>query len=187
MELAQLREGIKKHLSEKRYEHSLGVEEVCYDLALIHGSDTIKASIAGILHDCAKYLTEDELLKECERYQIPITESERKSPYLLHAKVGSIYAKERYGVFDEDILNAITYHTTGRPAMSKLEKIVYIADFIEPNRKPIPILSKARLRAYENLDQAIILITKSSLEYLKAKGALIDPLTEATYKYYVDL
>lgn len=187
MELEKLREYMQLVLSETRYRHVLGVEDVCYDLALIHGEDTQKASVAGILHDCAKRLSDEDLLKECEKYNIPISETESKQPYLLHAKVGALYAREKYGVSDDDILNAIIYHTTGRPAMSKLEKIVYIADYIEPNRKPIPMLDKARTLAYEDLDEAIICISKSTLDYLSEKGLIIDPLTKETYEYYVNL
>jgi len=186
MDLESIRESIKKTLSESRYRHVLGVEEVCYDLALIHESDTFKAGLAGLLHDCAKNLSDEELIRECKKYSLPITEAEMKAPYLLHAKVGAVYAKEKYGVADEDVLNAITFHTTGRPGMSKLEKIVYVADYIEPNRRPIPMLDKARELAYEELDEAVIFISKRILEYLKSKGAFIDPLTQETYDYYVN-
>jgi len=186
MELEQIRNSIKMNLSESRYRHVLGVEEVCLDLALIHEGDTFKAGIAGLLHDCAKHLTEEELIRECKKYNLPITEAEMRAPYLLHAKVGAAYAKEIYGIADEDILNAITYHTTGRPGMSKLEKIVYVADYIEPYRKPIPMLDKARELAYDDLDKAVIFIANRILEYLRSKGAFIDPLTQETYNYYVN-
>jgi len=186
MELESIRESIKKVLSEKRYLHVLGVEEVCVDLALIHGSDTSKASLAGLLHDCAKHLPDEELITECRKYNIPISEAEMKAPYLLHAKVGAAYARDKYGVTDEDILNAITYHTTGRPGMSKLEKIVYVADYIELNRRPVPMLDKARELAYKDLDEAVIFISYRILEYLKSTGAFIDPLTQETYNYYVN-
>lgn len=186
MKLEQLRESIKSVLSENRYRHVLGVEEVCYDLALIYGSDTMKARIAGILHDCAKYLPDDKLLQECQKYNLQVSEAEMKAPYLLHAKVGAAFAREKYGVKDEDILNAIIYHTTGRPGMSKLEKIVYVADYIEPNRKPIPMLDKARKLAYTDLNEAVKFISGRILEYLKSMDAFIDPLTEETYNYYVN-
>lgn len=188
MELEQLRKSMKDILSDSRYRHSVGVEDVCCDLALIHGDDVIKASIAGILHDCAKYLTSEELIAECEKYRINISDIERILPQmLLHAKLGVVYAKEKYGIMDEDILNAIEYHTTGRPAMSKLEKIVYIADYIEPNRKMIPNIDYCRKIAYQDLDNAIKIITKQTLEYLFNKDNMIDPLTKKTYDYYVNL
>lgn len=187
MDLKQLRESMKSVLSVSRYRHTLGVEEVCYDLALIHGDDTLKASIAGILHDCAKYLNEEDLIKECERNQIKMSETERKLPMvLLHAKVGAIYAKEKYGVIDDEILMAIEFHTTGRPGMSMLEKIVYIADYIEPNRSMIPNINYIRETAYKDLNKAIELIIKQTLQYLSDNKNIIDPLTKVTYEYYVN-
>lgn len=184
MDLEMLRECMKSLLKESRYRHSLGVEEVSYDLALIYGYDTEVASIAGILHDCARYLSNKELLKECIKNNLPVTEIEEKNLLLLHAKVGALYAKEKYGIENEDILNAINYHTTGRPAMSLLEKIIYTADCIEPYRKPIPDIDKARKAAYKNLDLAVVMILRNTLEYLTEKGAVIDTLTIETYEYY---
>lgn len=186
MDINRLREGIRKVLSEKRFTHSLGVEEVSYDLALIYGADTQKASIAGILHDCAKYMTKEEFLTECEKYQLPISKYERDDPYMLHAKLGAVYAKDRYGITDKEILNAILYHTTGRPDMTLLEKIVYISDYIEPNRKSFPGRDEAREAAYRNIDEAVVIVSKCTLEYLNKKGVNIDPATKVTYDYYVN-
>ncbi len=184
MELQQLRDSVKPLMNASRYRHSLGVEEVAYDLALIHGSDTEKASIAGILHDCAKPLSDDELRKECVRLKLPVTEIEEQRALLLHAKVGAVYARDRFGIQDQDILNAIKYHTTGRPNMSLLEKIIFIADYIEPYRKPLPGIDRIRWTAYEDLDQAVTLIAKSTLDYLENTGVVIDSLTKDTYEYY---
>ena len=186
MNIDDLRKNMKSILSDSRYRHSVGTEEVCFDLALIYGEDTLKASIAGIIHDCARYLTGDELIEECERNNIMISDVERKRPHLLlHSKLGAIYAKEKYGIMDEDILKAIEFHTTGRPAMSRLEKILYIADYIEPNRNMIQSIDYIREIAYQDLDEAIRIITKQTLEYLSSNINLIDPLTKETYDYYV--
>jgi len=186
MEAEHLRECMKQILKESRYQHVLGVEEVAVDLAIIYGCDSLKASIAGILHDCAKPLTDDELLAECRKYHIPISEYESKSIYLLHAKVGAAFAQDKYGIQDEDILNAITYHTTGRPNMSLLEKIIFTADYIEPNRKPLPRIEEIRLAAYDNhIDLAILMILENTLNYLKSIDAVIDQRTIETYKYYI--
>lgn len=182
-----LREKIRDILGEGRYLHSLGVEEVACDLAYIYGADEMKARIAGILHDSAKKLSDEELKNECIKYDIPISEGEKQCPQLLHSKVGAIYAKTKYGVQDEGILNAISYHTTGRPGMSLLEKIIFTADYIEPNRRPIPQLDEIRKLAYEDLDAAVCMILKSTLEYLTSKNTVIDSLTVETYKYYKDL
>ena len=185
MEVEQLRESMKQILKSSRYQHILGVEEVSVDLAVIYGDDSQKASIAGILHDCAKPLTDEELLAECKKYKIPISEYEAKSIYLLHAKVGAVYARKKFGIQDEDILNAITYHTTGRPNMSLLEKIVFTADYIEPNRKLLPRIEEIRSAAYDNhIDLAIFMILENTLNYLKSIDAVIDNRTNETYEYY---
>jgi len=184
MELERLKDCMKNVLDKSRYQHSLGVEEVSCDLAFIYGYDTDKACIAGILHDCAKNLTGDQLICECNRYQLPIKEIELKCKNLLHAKVGAAHARFIYGIEDADIYNAITYHCTGRPAMSLIEEIIFIADYIEPYRKPLPKIDEIRRAAYEELDLAVYLILKNTLDHLQNTGAIIDTLTNETYEYY---
>ncbi|MDF2541671.1 MAG: hypothetical protein K0S47_1389 [Herbinix sp.] len=187
MELLQLEENMKTILNSSRFVHSIGVEEVSYDLAIIHGYDVTNACIAGILHDCAKYLSEQALLSECIRNHLPISETEIKNPGLLHAKLGSYYANTLYGIEDQEILDAITYHTTGRPCMTLLEKIIFTADYIEPNRRLIPRLQEIRRTAYDDIDLAVYMITKNTLDYLKSTGAIIDDQTEKTCEYYEKL
>ncbi len=184
MELQQFRDSIKSMMGEYRYRHSLGTEAVACDLALIHGYDTRKASIAGILHDCAKDLSDEALIKECIRYHLPISEYERQSVFLLHAKVSSAYAEDLFEIKDEDILSSIRYHTTGRPGMSLLEKIIFISDYIEPNRKQIEDIDRIRWEAYNHLDRAVILTLDHTLKYLESTGSVIDPLTREAYEYY---
>lgn len=184
MNLDQMRDCMKEVLKESRYRHSEGVEEVSCDLAVIYGYDAEKAGIAGILHDCAKNLSDEELLKECERYHLPITEIEHSCIFLLHAKVGAAYAKDKYNVVDEEILNSITYHTTGRPGMTLLEKIIFTADYIEPYRKPLPRIDEIRRAAYKDLDIAVFMILENMLDYLNNSAADIDTLTVETYQYY---
>lgn len=184
MDLEMMREHLKSVLKPARYEHSLGVEEVACDMAVIFGYDMEKARIAGLLHDCAKYLPDEELIAKCEELQLPISEIERKCGYLLHGKVGAVFARDSYGVEDEDILSAIIYHTTGRPAMSLLEKIIFTADYIEPNRRPLPRIKEIRWAAYSDIDLAVTMILENMIEYLKNSGAVMDSLTEDTYEYY---
>ena len=187
MELEQIRDNLKMLLKETRYLHSIGVEEVACDLALIYGYDMDKARIAGILHDCAKNLTDQGLLEECEKYQLPISEVEKKCSFLLHSKVGALYARIKFGIEDDEILSAITYHTTGRPAMTLLEKIIFTADYIEPYRRPLPGIDEIRKVAYSDLDKAILIILEDTLQYLNKCGGDIDPLTIDTYQYYKKL
>lgn len=184
MNLQELRLSMKNDLREARYLHSVGVEETAFDLALIHGYDTKKASIAGILHDCAKNISDNELLMECERYHIPVSDVENKCIFLLHAKVGAMYAKEKFGVKDEEIFNAIWNHTTGCPGMSLLEKIIFTADYIEPYRRPLPRINEIRWKAYNDLDQAVYMVLDNTLQYLFNSGTIIDPVTIDTYHYY---
>ncbi len=186
MKLDDLRDCMKNTLKQTRYLHSLGVEEVACDLAVIYGYDMEKAGIAGILHDCAKNLPDGKLLYYCELYHLPVSRAEALSPYLLHGKVGAVLARENYEVEDQEILDAITYHTTGRPAMGLLEKIIFTADYIEPFRKPLPGMDEVRRLAYSDLDQAVLMILESTLNYLEETKAnqVIDQTTADTYAYY---
>jgi nicotinate-nucleotide adenylyltransferase len=184
MEIEQIREKLKMQLKNTRYLHSEGVEEVAVDLAVIYGYDMERAKLAGLLHDCAKYLTDEELLAECEKHNLPVSEVERKCAFLLHAKVGAFYARTKYGVADDEILDSITFHTTGRPGMTLLEKIIFTADYIEPYRRPLPRINEIRSAAYSELDQAVLMILDNTLRYLKECSAEIDTLTDDTYHYY---
>ncbi len=187
MDIHQLRDSMEEVLSPSRYLHSVGVEEVARDMAVIFGYDEEKAGIAGILHDCAKYLTDAELLEQCVAHQLKVREVEKECPFLLHGKVGAIFAKEKYGILDEEILNAIVYHTTGRPGMSLLEKIIFTADYIEPYRWPLPHIEKIRQTAYTDIDHGVLLILENMLSYLRKSSAVIDEMTEDTLSYYQSL
>lgn len=184
--LKKLRHAMEKTLEPKRYEHTLGVAYTAASLAMVHEADVEKALIAGMLHDCAKCMPFHKQIAVCEKHNVSLSEVERaeNSP-LLHAKAGSTLARTEYGITDEDILHAISYHTTGRPAMSTLEKIIYIADYIEPGRKMLPNLSLVRKMAYQNLDDTMRQILNDTLEHLKEKGGSIDPMTKETYHFYI--
>ena len=114
-----------------------------------------------------------------------MSELEKENPFLLHAKVGAYLAKEKYGVEDQDILNAICNHTTGRPNMSLLEKIVFVADYIEPGRKHASNLDEVRRLAFEDLEQALIKILSDILEYLNSGNGDVDPMTRKTLDHYL--
>ena len=187
MDLQMLEDSMKKTLKQPRYLHSIGVEEVACDLAVIYGYDTEKASIAGILHDCAKNLSDEELLSYSKQYQLPVSEIEARCPFLLHGKVGAAIAKDQYHITDSEIIDSILYHTTGRPDMSLLEKIIFTADYIEPYRRPLPRIDEIRWMAYTNLDRAVLIILKNTLNYLEQSKAEIDTMTVDTYHYYKKL
>lgn len=182
--IEKIKRKVDRYLDTERFEHTVGVMYTASALAMCHRVDLDKSLVAGLLHDCAKAIPSEKKIKLCEKYDIPISHSERENPGLLHAKLGAYLAKKKYDIEDEEILDAITYHTTGRPGMSPLEKIIYIADYIEPNRNAAPNLPAARALAFQNLNECLYLILKDSLEYLKTKNDPIDPMTEKTYLYY---
>lgn len=183
--LKKMRRAMEKELNYKRYEHTLSVAYTAANLAMVHGSDPETALIAGMLHDCAKCISSHKLIAICRKNNIDISEVEMNNPSaLLHAKAGAVLAKEEYGIDDEDILNAIKYHTTGRPNMSSLEKILYIADYIEPGRKHAPNLKQIRSMAYQDLDKTLFKILEDTLSYLASAEGQIDPMTMETYEYY---
>ena len=185
-DISKLRKAMEKELEPKRYEHTLGVAYTAANLAMIHGVDIEKALTAGMLHDCAKCMSFEKQMAVCTKNHVQLSEAEamEDSP-LIHAKAGSMLAKTKYGITDEDILNAISYHTTGRPEMSLLEKIVYIADYIEPGRKNAENLPQVRRLAYQNLDDCMRKILGHTLEYLAHKGGRTDTMTQRTYEFYL--
>lgn len=183
-EIMTLRKAMAKALEEKRYEHTLGVAYTAAALAMCYGQDVYQAQVAGLLHDCAKNYTNEKRINICKKNGIPMNDAEQKNPFLLHAKVGSFLAREKYGVKDKEILDAITYHTTGRPCMSTLDKIIYIADYIEPGRRQAPGLPEVRQLAFTSLDDCLFRILKDTLDYLHASKMEIDMSTQQTYDYY---
>ena len=153
LSIEEIKENLKNCLNTERYEHSIGVMEKAVELAERFNCDIEKAQVAGLLHDCAKCLSKEELLKYKDRFD----ECEINSSKTWHAPVGAIVAKEVYGVEDYDILSAIRWHTIGKKDMTDFEKIIYIADKIEERTREdelkIPITQA--LNSRNNLDDAI--------------------------------
>ncbi|BCJ99670.1 hydrolase [Anaerocolumna chitinilytica] len=185
-DLYQLEKKLGDLLPKKRYFHSLGVMSTAFSMALVFGADSEKATIAGLLHDCAKYMTGEEMLKECIANGVPVKQVEMLKPDLLHAKLGAFYAKTVYNIEDEEILSAITWHTTGKPDMTVLEKIIFVSDYLEPNRSSsgIPNLNDVRKLSFRNLDEAVLQILGDTIAYLTETGKLIDETTADTYDFY---
>ena len=189
--MKKIKKYLKKHLTKDRYHHTLGVAYTAVAMVMRYNPDTRnsnfikKAEIAGLLHDCAKCMDNDKKLKICDQNNIPYSEFEAEHPYLLHGKVGAYIAQVKFGINDDDILQAITWHTTGHPNMSLLEKIVFIADYIEPGRRPIPELDEIRQLAFIDIDRAMEKILLNTLKYLEMKGNPIDIMTQTTYDSYV--
>ena len=178
---------LSKYLDEARFSHTLGVMYTCASLAMVHGYDLQAAQIAGLLHDSAKCIPNKKKLKICAQNDIPVTNFEREHPFLLHAKLGAYIASEKYGVTDKEVLSAITYHTTAKPEMTLLEKIVYIADYIEPARDKAPHLAEIRKLAFQDLNECIYEILKDTLLYLDKNPDDIDNTTKDAFDYYNDL
>ena len=184
----KIKEELKALMKPKRYLHILNVADMCFKLAKLHGYDPVKAYTAGLLHDCAKHLSDEEILKEAEKLGIEFDEVERRqASNLLHSKVGAEWAKLKYGIEDEDIINAIRFHTTGRPDMSVLEKIVYMSDVIEPGRtmKYTPGLEVIRSVATYDLDLACAYVLDNVVPYiLREYKDNVCMLSVETYEYY---
>lgn len=183
----KMQKKLSKYLDEDRFTHTMGVMYTCAALAMAHGYDLKDAQAAGLLHDSAKCIPNKKKLKMCDEHKIPVTEFEKTHPFLLHAKLGAYIAREKYGIKDEEILSSIAYHTTGRPGMSTLEKIVYIADYIEPMRDKAVHLPKIRKLAFEDLDECMYEILKDTLIYLEENPKDIDNTTKDAFIYYKDL
>lgn len=182
--MEEIRKSLKKELDRSRYEHTMGVMYTAAALAMAHGGDQKKAMLAGLLHDCAKCIPNDEKMALCKKYHIELTQAEKDNPALIHAKLGAYLAQKKYHVTDEDVLHAILVHTTGEPGMNLLDKIIYIADYIEPGRDKAKNLPVVRPLSFQNLDTALLKILGDTLDYLKSTGKEIDTLTEQTYQYY---
>lgn len=182
--IKKIRKAMEKTLDPKRFEHTLGVAYTAAALAMRYDCDILKAETAGMLHDCAKCMSNEKRLNICKKHNLSVNDIERRNPFLLHAKVGSYIAMEKYNIQDKDVINAILNHTTGRPGMSLLEKIVYVADYIEPGRKQAPNLSLIRKLAFTDLDEALFKILEDTLVYLHDGDGEVDPMTQKTYDYY---
>lgn len=180
----KLEKQIKKKLDEDRYRHTLGVAYTAAALAMRFQYPVDKAYLAGLLHDCAKCIDNEKKLSLCEKHEIEITPYEAAHPYLLHSKLGSFLAREKYGIEDEEILSAIRWHTTGHPDMTLLEKIIFVSDYIEPNRKKQPNLEEVRTLCFQDLDSGLIKILEDTLDYLHGKQDSIDEMTQETYLFY---
>ena len=179
-----IKEKMRHKLGIGRYEHTLGVAYTAACLAMRYGADSEAAEIGGLLHDCAKQYDNETLLKKCRKYELPVTEAEVKNPSLLHAKVGAYLAEHKYDVSDPAILSAIRFHTTGKPDMTLLEKILYVADYIEPRRFKAPNLEKIRGLAFQDLDEAVYEIMSDTLDYLSERPESIDETTKAACAFY---
>lgn len=167
--VCDIKKKLEELINEKRYKHSIGVSETAIALAKIYHVDEKKAEIAGLLHDISKQFTVQEMKNFVKKNQLV---DENSSDVVLHGLAGAIYSRNVFKISDSDILNAIRYHTIGRRAMSDLEKIIYIADAIEPNRD-YPGVEQLRKEAFNNIDNAMLLEADRKIVMLIKKGKKI--------------
>lgn len=173
--LSRLRPVALSYLKHKRIPHVLGTEQEAIRLAERYDADVGKARVAALLHDCTKKLDMAEQLELCRAYGIRLDELEQKALKLLHAKTGAAIAREVFGV-DDEIYSAIWWHTTGHAGMTKLEKIIYLADYIEPSRD-FPGVEELRRVCYEDLDKGLLMGLEMTIEEMTAMGS---PVHRAT-------
>ncbi|MBR5349462.1 MAG: bis(5'-nucleosyl)-tetraphosphatase (symmetrical) YqeK [Lachnospiraceae bacterium] len=187
MELSEIRKELKKALKKERYEHSEGVAYTSAALAMRYDPKLVdKALLAGLLHDCAKHLSVETMLRLCKEGNIDPGDKKFQETGLLHAKAGVVLAQKKYKVTDPQILSAILWHTTGRVDMDLLDKILFIADYIEPNRTKIKPDVQERLRniAFCDIDRAVYEVADQTCDYLNKKSAAISPVTAEVRNYY---
>ena len=183
-DLGWLREKAYACLKPTRVAHVQGAEAMARRLALRWGAEESDAAEAAILHDCTKKLTGEEQLRLCEKYGIMTDKWELENPELLHAKTGAAFAADQFGA-PEHIESAIRWHTTGRPGMTLLEQIVFLADAIEENRVPYPALETIRMAAFEDLDAATELCLRRTVAYVTERGLALYPDTARTREFYL--
>ena len=181
-ELSWLREKVYAWLEPQRIGHVAGCESEAVMLAKRWGEDPELAAEAGILHDISKKLSWKEQLNLCDKYGIILDQAERDTPSILHARTGAILAKELFGA-DERVCDAIRWHCTGKPDMSLLEKIVWLADYIEPNRD-FPGVEEVRKLAYENIDKAMSVGLNQTLQHIRSKGREPYKDTAEAYQWF---
>lgn len=175
MKKDEIKAWLRERLSNKLYDHCLGTQQMSERLAEIYNVDREKASLAGLIHDCAKELPKKELIEYAELNGLAIDQITRLHPGLLHAPVSAIIAKDEFGIKDEDILHAVAIHNIGSKGMSDLDKILYVSDSAEMNRA-YPEVEEIRSLAFEGkLDEAMLRAIEVKLIYVMKKQKIIHP------------
>lgn len=183
MDLDKIKHNLSTNLDPQRYEHTIGVTYTAASLCMQHSIDVNQGMLAGLLHDCAKRYKQKEQYMLCKKYHIELNDVEQCNGALIHAKLGAYLAEKEFRIKNQEIISAILFHTTGRPEMSTLEKIIYIADYIEPHRK-LPHIDDMRTLAFKDLDKTMYSLLLMSLEHLSEKKLPIDSMTIKTFNYY---
>jgi len=180
-EIIKLRSSLSEVLKKKRLAHTMLTAREAVCLAEHYGADTQKARLAAVLHDCIK-LPNKELIAYADEHCYDLTDNERRNPYLIHARLGAVIAMQEYGVTDKEVLQAIENHTLGKVGMSLLDKIIYVADKIEPSRD-FEGVDAIREMAYIDINRAMLMVMKHSADYTVASGRSLNPSTKAVMEY----
>ena len=182
---AEITDILEIRLSKKRFQHSLNVAEEARKLAEKYDyPDNEKAYITGLLHDICKEIPKEEQLEMVQKSKLDVSEVELCTPPLFHAVAGAWYAENVLNIHDDDMLNAVRYHTVGRAGMSKLEKIIYLADLISADRNYKDV-NKMRKLAYQSLEKAMLEALKFSVTDVVAKGSMLPYHTIEAYNCYI--
>jgi predicted HD superfamily hydrolase involved in NAD metabolism len=171
---------LNENVPPKRIQHILGVEQMAIELATHYQLNTDIAAQAGLMHDLAKYFKPQRLLELARTEGLPIDEVDIAAPHLLHADVSAIVARDEFGITEPEILHAIADHTLGRPGMSAMSCIIFLADTLEAGRGDTPELQALRELSYRDLHQAVWRACDYSLQYLLSTRCLIHPRTIRT-------
>ena len=183
MNYKNIEDKLKEMLPEKRLKHSRSVSQCAVKLSKIYDCDIEKAKIAGLIHDCAKYFNDEQVEYSIEKFNIKLDPLEENNLALSHSIIGSYIIKDVFNIEEEDIINAVKYHTTGRENMTLLEKIIYMADLIEDGRK-FPLVDELRELTYGGkLDEALLLSFNNTIKYVIERNQLIHPRTVSARNY----
>ena len=181
MDLKQAMELVRGRLSEKRYEHTLNVKKMAVKLAKIYGEDEQRAALAALLHDAAKELPRDEMRRLMREYPQYAEGGEERPAPVWHGVCAAILARTQWGVTEEAVLSAIACHTAGRPGMTRLDKILYLADMTSAERD-WPGVEKLRKLEKKDLDAAMLAALKQTNEFVQSEGKPLDPMSKAAYE-----
>jgi predicted HD superfamily hydrolase involved in NAD metabolism len=183
IDINEIKKSLKKHFTKDRFEHTLSVMETAVILAERFGADLEKARIAGLLHDIAKEKTIDKLLEICNLYEYKPDEFSMNSINLLHGPVGALIIRNEYGIMDQDIFSSVFFHTTAKEDMSILDKVIYVADKIEPLNcfDGIDIM---RHEAITNIDKVLLMLIKKGIKRVLDREDIPHPNTIEAEKYY---
>ncbi len=187
MDLEAMEEKLKGMLTEKRYRHSIGVMETAVEMAKIFGVDVEKARLAGLLHDCAKDIDKNKRIPLCKALGIPLDPVKKEQRGLIHADLGAKMLETEFGILDVEIMNAVKYHTLGREGMTDLEKILYLADIIEPNRIPFEGIEELRALCKTNLDCAMLFALERTIEYIQHRHKKLHSQTLQAQQYFLEI